>query len=132
MRIAIIILKKACTPQGSQKAVQASQVIIIIIITIIYKNNTIIIIITITIINIIIIIIIIIVIIIMLFLYSPSVVFMVQRPVGPRKQLKQNLVNITGLRISTGGNPVGYLFNKRDRGCQLGTTVNKSGQQGGT
>ena len=83
-------------------------------------------------INIIIIIIIIIVIIIMLFLYSPSVVFMVQRPVGPRKQLKQNLVNITGLRISTEGKPVGYLFNKRDRGCQLGTTENKSGQQGGT
>ena len=68
----------------------------------------------------------------MLFLYSPSVVFMVQRPVGPRKQLKQNLVNITGLRISTGGKPVGYLFNKRDRGCQLRTTENKSGQQGGT
>ena len=82
-------------------------------------------------INIIIIIIIIIVIIIMLFLYSRSVVFMVQRPVGPRKQLKQNLVNITGLRISTGGKPVGYLF-KLDRGCQLGTTENKSGQQGGT
>ena len=128
MRIAIIILKKAFTSQVSQKAVQASQVIIIIIITITYKNNTIIIIITITIINIIIIIII-----IMLFLYSPSVVFMVQRPVGPRKQLKQSIVvNITGLRKSTGGKPVGYLFNKRDRGCQLGTTENKSGQQGGT
>ena len=84
-------------------------------------------------INIIIIIIIIIVIIIMLFLYSPSVVFMVQKPVGPRKQLKQSIVvNITGLRKSTGGKPVGYLFNKRDRGCQLGTTENKSGQQDGT
>ena len=69
----------------------------------------------------------------MLFLYSPSVVFMVQKPVGPRKQLKQSIVvNITGLRKSTGGKPVGYLFNKRDRGCQLGSTENKSGQQGGT
>ena len=69
----------------------------------------------------------------MLFLYSPSVVFMVQKPVGPRKQLKQSIVvNITGLRKSTEGKPVGYLFNKRDRGCQLGTTESKSGQQGGT
>lgn len=76
-----------------------------------YHQYNKIIIIIITILNIITIIIIIIITIIVLFLCSPSVVFIVQKPVGPRKQLKQSIVvNITGLRKSTGGIKTSWLF----------------------